>query len=164
MRICVYGSSQSKDSNTMDQAWKLGTMIARHGHSLTYGGFGQGLLAQTAYGVKQYNGHIMAVMPTKARKNNPTFPQIDQLLVSDDKRERKRLQVENADMFIVLPSGVGVMDELFEILVLKEYGILSQDIYLVNINGRYDTLIRLLQEEKAEYLLHVVNNVDEIKM
>lgn len=164
MRVCVFGSSEILSEAEMKQAYLLGRNIAGHGHSLTYGGFSSGLLAQVAMGVKSEGGSILAVAPLTPRKGNPLYAGIDTLLTSQDKRVRKQYQAENADMFIVLPEGIGVMDELFEILVLKSYGELNADIWIVNINERYNTLKKLLAEQNALDLCRFCSRIDEIEL
>ena len=140
MNICVFGSAKEFNSSIMAEARKLGRLIGSMGYGLTYGGFGEGLLSEVAKGVKEYGGYITAVAPQTPRLNNPLFQEIDELILSDDKRKRKELQEKNSDMFVVLPTGIGVLDELFEILVLKSYGELKQRIVIVNIENMYDNL------------------------
>ncbi len=75
-----------------------------------------------------------------------------QVLRDDDKRRRKKIQAENADVFVVMPEGLGVLDELFEILLLKQYGEHKKPIYIVNIEHKYDLLISLLKEQNCQGL------------
>lgn len=124
--ICVFGSAEDMPTDLMKSARLLGNAIASKGYELVYGGFEKGLLSEVAKGVKENGGFILAVAPLLPRKNNPLYNKIDIVLKSDDKRERKKLQVEHSDVFIVLPTGIGVLDELFEILVLKSYGLLNK--------------------------------------
>ena len=86
------------------------------------------------------------------------------MILSDDKRKRKELQEKNSDMFVVLPTGIGVLDELFEILVLKSYGELKQRIVIVNIKNMYDNLKVLLQDMDAIEYCDFVDSVDRIFM
>ncbi|MFR5438657.1 MAG: LOG family protein [Monoglobus pectinilyticus] len=114
--------------------------------------------------MKEYGGYITAVAPQTPRLNNPLFQEIDELILSDDKRKRKELQEKNSDMFVVLPTGIGVLDELFEILVLKSYGELKQRIVIVNIKNMYDNLKVLLQDMDAIEYCDFVDSVDRIFM
>lgn len=163
MKICVYGSADNFPENVTKEARKLGELIGKSGHTLTYGGFGDGLMVEVANGVSDTKGKILAVTPIAPRKGHPLHSNIDEILSSDDKRERKRMQADNADLFIVLPTGIGVMDELFEILVLKSYGQIDKDILILNIDGYYDTLKNLLKEQNALSLCEFMNSVDEIE-
>lgn len=164
MNICVFGSANEFDVPIMTEARKLGRIIGHLGYGLTYGGFGKGLLSEVAKGVKEYGGHITAVAPKTPRLNNSLFQEIDELILSDDKRKRKELQEKNSDMFVVLPTGIGVLDELFEILVLKSYGELKQRIVIVNIEHMYDNLNVLLKEMDALKYCDFVDSVDRIFM
>lgn len=84
------------------------------------------------------------------------------MILSDDKRKRKELQEKNSDMFVVLPTGIGVLDELFEILVLKSRGELKQRIVIVNIEHMYDNLKVLLQDMDAMKYCDFVDSADRI--
>lgn len=163
MKVCVYGSADNFPENITKEARKLGELIGKSGHSLTYGGFGDGLMGEVAKGVSDTKGKILAVVPITPRKGRPLHSDINEILISDDKRERKRMQVDNADLFIVLPTGIGVMDELFEVLVLKSYGQIDKDILILNIDGCYDTLKKLLKEQNALSLCQFMNSVDEME-
>lgn len=162
MNICVFGSANEFSPSIMTEARELGRIIGRMGYGLTYGGFGEGLLSEVAIGVKEYGGHITAVAPQTPRLNNPLFQEIDELILSDNKRKRKELQEKNSDMFVVLPTGIGVLDELFEILVLKSYGELKQRIVIVNIENMFDNLKILLQDMDAIKYCDFVDSVDRI--
>ena len=162
MNICVFGSAKEFNSSIMAEARKLGRLIGSMGYGLTYGGFGEGLLSEVAKGVKEYGGYITTVAPQTPRLNNTLFQEIDELILSEDKRKRKELQEKNSDMFVVLPTGIGVLDELFEILVLKSYGELKQRIVIVNIENMYDNLKVLLQDMDAIEYCDFVDSVDRI--
>lgn len=158
--VCVFGSAEDMPPDVMKFARLLGNAISVKGYQLVYGGFGKGLLSEVAKGVKDNNGFILAVAPILPRKNNPLFDKIDLLLKSADKRERKKLQIDHSDGFIILPTGIGVLDELFEILVLKSYGIMNKKIIIYNMNHMYDNLVTLLIEQKAIQYCVIVDTLE----
>lgn len=153
MRICVYGAAADGSQKVMNAAREIGRMIGRHGHSLTYGGFSKGVLGEVAKGAAEYGAEILAVVPEEPRKGQPLFYGCTCIERSSDKRMRKKMQVDHADFFIVLPTGIGVMDELFEVIVLKSYGQLNHKVLICNIDGCYDTLLTLLREQGADDLV-----------
>lgn len=163
MRVCVYGAASEVSPHMMSCARQIGRLIGSGGDALTYGGFGDGVLGEVARGVHETGGSITAVLPAADRAGRATYEHCDLVLRSPDKRERKRLQVANADLFVVMPMGIGVMDELFEVLVLKSYGELSQRVLLCNIDHCYDTLLRLLGEQGALQYVEPFGSVDEFE-
>lgn len=161
MRVCVYGSADILSDEIMEAGKRVGKWIAENGHSLTYGGFGDGLLgevAKSAIGAEE----IIGVFPKTPRRGHKDFEGCTWRFDSDDKRERKRLQIENADLFIVLPKGLGVLDELFEVLLLKSYGELKQEVFILNVSAEYDSLKTLLEEQGGASLCHFITDVAEI--
>lgn len=161
-RVCVYGSGDY-DAKTMQTARELGRLIGGNGASLTYGGFGDGILGEVAKGVYETGGYILGILPAQDRAGHPTYAYCDRILRSPDKRERKRMQADNADVFIVLPDGIGVMDELFEVLVLKSYGQMHRRVIIFNMEHRYDTLLELLKEQNALSYVDVCETLTECR-
>lgn len=159
MRICVYGAASDISQEMLCMARNVGRIIGKNGHSLTYGGFSKGILGAVAEGAYEYGADILAVAPDTPRKGQPLFHGCTGVRTSADKRIRKKLQAENADLFVVLPTGIGVMDELFEILVLKSYGQLDKRILICNIGGCYQTLLKLLKEQYVE----IFDDIDELE-
>lgn len=163
MRICVYGAASDISQEMLCMARKVGQIIGKNGHSLTYGGFSKGILGAVAEGAYEYGADILAVAPDTPRKGQPLFHGCTGVKTSADKRIRKKLQAENADLFVALPTGIGVMDELFEILVLKSYGQLDKRILICNIGDCYQTLLTLLKEQNAERYVEIFDDIDELE-
>lgn len=152
MNICVYGSADVLGETCMNAAKALGRHIGSGGHSLVFGGFGDGLLGAVAEEAWKSGAKVISVLPQAPRKGHSEFPHSSQVFKDADKRARKRLQAENADAFVVMPEGLGVLDELFEVLLLKQYGEHNKPIYIVNIEHKYDLLVSLLMEQGCEAL------------
>lgn len=149
MRICVYGAA----SPTIDEIYKkitydLGKTLAKKGHSLVFGGGGNGLMGAVAKGVKAENGHIIGVIPKFF--DNEDIEAIcdfcDQLIEPDTMRERKQIMEDTADAFIVVPGGIGTYEEFFEILTLKQLCRHTKPIAVYNINGYYDSLFTVMNQ------------------
>ena len=122
MRICVYGAA----SPTIDPAYieaveKMGKEMAARGHSLVFGGGGNGLMGAAARGVRTAGGYILGVIPKFFDQENieAICDFCDELIQPDTMRQRKQIMEDNADAFIVTPGGIGTFEEFFEILTLK---------------------------------------------
>ncbi len=157
MNICVYGSADVPSEKCLQAAKALGSYIGKNGHNLVFGGFGDGLLGAVADEAYKNGAKVISVLPEKPRKGHSEFPHPEQVFRSSDKRTRKKLQADNADAFVVMPEGLGVLDELFEILLLKQYREQNKPIYIVNVEHKYDLLISLLKEQHCEDLVTVIS-------
>lgn len=164
MNLCVYGSADVPSEKCLQAAKALGSYIGKNGHTLVFGGFGDGLLGTVAEEAYKNGAKVISVLPEKPRKGHLEFSYPEQVFRNSDKRTRKKLQADNADAFVVMPEGLGVLDELFEILLLKQYGEQNKPIYIVNIEHKYDLLISLLKEQHCEDLFTVISEdeFDEI--
>ncbi|MBE7035970.1 MAG: TIGR00730 family Rossman fold protein [Ruminococcaceae bacterium] len=149
MRICVYGAaSPTIDQQYIDQTEKMGAEMARRGHSLVFGGGGNGLMGAAARGVRSGGGYIFGVIPKFF--GNESVEKIcdfcDKLIEPDTMRERKQIMEDNADAFIVTPGGIGTYEEFFEILTLKQLCRHNKPIAVYNINGYYDGLVQVMHD------------------
>lgn len=149
MRICVYGAA----SPTIDKEYKrivedMGEVLSKRGHSLVFGGGGNGLMGAAAKGFRKGNAHILGVIPTFFR--DETVEEIcdfcDELIMPETMRERKQIMEDNADAFLVVPGGIGTYEEFFEILTLKQLCRHNKPIAIYNIMGYYDSLHEVMKQ------------------
>jgi len=149
MRICVYGAA----SPTIDKAYIeaveiLGKEMARRGHSLVFGGGGNGLMGAAARGVRAGGGYIMGVIPKFFDDENveAICDFCDELIQPDTMRQRKQIMEDNADAFIVVPGGIGTFEEFFEILTLKQLCRHNKPIVLYNLQGYYNEIEQVMEQ------------------
>ncbi len=143
MRICLYGAaSPTIDPEYIEKVELLGKEMAQRGHSLVFGGGGNGLMGAAARGVKSGGGHILGVIPKffEEEKVEAICDFCDELILPDTMRERKQIMEDNADAFIVVPGGIGTFEEFFEILTLKQLCRHNKPIAIYNINGYYNEI------------------------
>ena len=143
MTLCVYGAaSPTIDKIYIEKVEKLGELMVQRGHSLVFGGGGNGLMGAAARGVRMANGHIMGVIPKffESEAVEAICDFCDVLIQPDTMRERKQIMEDNSDAFIVTPGGIGTYEEFFEILTLKQLCRHNKPIALYNINGFYDEI------------------------
>lgn len=149
MRICVYGAA----SPTIDDDYKIkveemGREMVARGHSLVFGGGGNGLMGAAAKGVRAAGGHILGVIPKFFQDENveEVFDFCDELIEPDTMRERKQIMEDNADAFIVVPGGIGTFEEFFEILTLKQLCRHNKPIAIYNLKGYYNELVTAIEK------------------
>lgn len=150
--ICVYCSSSNLlDEHYYEEARVLGRLIAQGGYRLVYGGGNVGLMGALAREVHLHQGFVCGVLP-RALKNREgvAYDVADELIVTDSLRERKAIMFDRADAFIAMPGGLGTLEELLEVLTLKQLGYHQKPIVLVNSNGFYAPFLELLNHFHQE--------------
>ncbi|MBE7038208.1 MAG: TIGR00730 family Rossman fold protein [Ruminococcaceae bacterium] len=143
MRICVFGAaSPTIDKDYINKVEELGRLMAKRGHSLVFGGGGNGLMGAAARGIKENGGYILGVIPKFFREQDVEviYKECDKLIEPDTMRERKQIMEDNADAFIVTPGGIGTFEEFFEILTSKQLCQHNKPIAIYNINGYYNDI------------------------
>lgn len=147
MKICVFcGSSTRVAGGFLDLARDLGDLVARRGHTLVWGGGSVGLMGAVAGAAQAAGGKVVGVIPSFLSGTEVEYRRADELVVTEDMRRRKTILEERSDGFIVLPGGVGTLEELFEILALRLLRRHDKPVAVVNHEGFYDGLLRFLEE------------------
>ena len=147
--ICVFcASSRAVDEVYHEVATDLGRQIARLGFELVYGGASIGLMGAVARGVHAEGGKVVGVIPEFFRKKDKEieYADADELIVTEDMRSRKAIMDERASAFIVLPGGIGTLEEAMEIMSMKQLGLTNKPLVFINTNKFYDGLIANLKE------------------
>ena len=146
MNICVYGASSASLSKIYyEQAELLGSLMAKDGHRLIFGGGKHGLMGAIATGMWRENGSILGIAPKFFDEPDVLFEHCSEFIYTETMRERKQLMEERSDAVIVLPGGIGTYEEFFEILTLKQLGQTSRAIAILNTNHYYDPMLAFLQ-------------------
>ena len=139
--ICVFcASSESVDDSYKSVATELGRAIGKRGIDLVYGGASIGLMGCVARGVHEEKGKVIGILPEFFRTKDIEYLDADELIVTKDMRERKAKMDERSDAFIVLPGGVGTLEEAMEILSMRQLKLSEKPLVFVNTQGFYDKL------------------------
>ena len=144
MNIVVYCSSQEHlDDKFQQLALALGSWIGQNGHTLLYGGSNAGLMHVTATAVHEAGGHIVGVIPEMFRHR--IDPVCDEVVYTANLGDRKQYMIEHGDVFIVLPGGIGTLDEWISTLAVMTIG--NDDlrpIIVADIDGMFDATVQQL--------------------
>ena len=146
--ICVFcSSSNSIDDVYFETATDLGHRIGQLGLGLVYGGASIGLMGAIARATHEKGGRVLGVIPEFFRDKDKNFEysKADELIIVETMRIRKAVMDERADAFIALPGGIGTLEEVIEILSMKQLGLTEKPLVFVNTNNFYDGLIFNLQ-------------------
>ena len=134
------GSSQSVDDRYKKVATELGQEIGKRGIDLIYGGASIGLMGCVAHGVHEEKGKVIGIIPKFFNIKDIVYHDADELLVTQDMRERKAKMDERSDAFIVLPGGVGTLEEAIEILSMRQLKLTEKPLVFINTAGFFDKL------------------------
>ena len=145
------GSSAGSSPIYTREAIKLGKCLKEENYSLVYGGGSRGLMGAIAESTFNEGGEVIGVLPEIF--NIPQVVRKDiytKLYVKKDMHERKALMYELADAFIIMPGGIGTLDEFFEIFTWKQIGKHKKNIAIFNIEGFYNELLSFLKSVKEK--------------
>jgi uncharacterized protein (TIGR00730 family) len=144
--ICVFcGARFGADPATRELAASLGELLARQGITLVYGGGGVGLMGVLANAALDAGGKVVGVIPRFLLKREAGHPALTQTLVVETMHERKLEMFERSDAIVVLPGGIGTLEEFFEILSWRTLGLHTKPIIIVDQGGYWQPLAALLR-------------------
>jgi uncharacterized protein (TIGR00730 family) len=153
--VCVFCGSSSRVASVYQQAAaELGASVARRGLRLVYGGGRIGLMGVLADAALAAGGEVVGVLPEFLRELEVAHPGLTELRVVATMHERKRVMFELADAFVVLPGGLGTLDETIEILTWKQLGLHDRPVVLVDVGGFWKRLRALVDDVVAEGFAH----------
>lgn len=152
--VCVFcGSSFGNRPEYRQAAEELGTLIARRGLQLVYGGAKVGLMGTVSDACMAAGGVVVGVMPRLLVDKEIAHRGLSDLRIVESMHERKALMAELADAFIALPGGFGTFEEFFEIATWTQLGMQRKAYGLLNVAGYYDLLIAQADHAVAEGFL-----------
>ncbi|HOF22310.1 MAG TPA: TIGR00730 family Rossman fold protein [Bacteroidales bacterium] len=171
MTVCVFAASSSKFENEYGKdASRLGSLLAKAGISVVYGGGGIGLMNALASAVISNNGNITGVIPAFMQAEGWGNDGENRTIVTSDMNERKRKMFGLSDAIVALPGGMGTLEELTEAITLKQLGLFNGPVIILNTCGFYDYFLKftdnmvennfLRKEHKGMW--EVVNSPEEV--
>ena len=144
MRICVFCSSSDAALEAFGgQAADVGRELVARGHELVYGGTAVGMMAVLAATVRDAGGRVTGIVPQLLVDRGLADEGCDELVVTADMGERKTAMVRRSDAFLALPGGLGTLDELLEVITLKQLGYHSKPIVIHDADGFWDPFVAL---------------------
>ncbi len=155
LSVCVFcGSRTGRDPDHARAAEELGRGIARRGWTLVYGAGSIGLMGILARAALAAGGHVIGIIPHHLERLEVALHEIDELVLVDTMHERKAAMFARADVFVVLPGGIGTLDEFVEMTTWAQLGLHDKPILLVDLNGYFralrDHLEHLVREGFAD--------------
>jgi len=144
--ICVFcGARFGTDPGARTLAAKLGELLAREGMTLVYGGGGVGLMGVMANAALDGGGKVVGVIPRFLLKREAGHPALTETVVVENMHERKLEMFERSEAIVVLPGGIGTLEEFFEVLSWRTLGLHTKPIVIVDQGGYWQPLAALLR-------------------
>lgn len=144
--VCVFcGSHPGRDPRYAAEARRFGELLAKHDIGLVYGGGAVGLMGAVADGALAHGGRVVGVIPTFLLRAEVGHERLSELIVVETMHERKMTMFERADAFVVLPGGIGTLEELFEVLSWRTLALHAKPMVVIEADGYWDPLKDLIE-------------------
>jgi uncharacterized protein (TIGR00730 family) len=145
--ICVYcGSQPGTDLDFVSATRQFGKILAENKVGLVYGGGSIGLMGELAKSVLHHGGRVTGIIPESLTAHERMLTTAQEVIVTRDLHERKRLMFERADAFVALPGGVGTLEELVEQLTWEQLGHHRKPILIANLKDFWQPLLALMEQ------------------
>ena len=171
MKICVFCSANDSVADEyFERSRELGAWCAKNGHSIVFGGHDAGLMHAVSWACKDAGGRVIGVVPRKIEEMGRLTPFLDVHIPCEDLTDRKQLMMDQSDAFVVLPGGIGTLDELFTVCAAATLGYHRKPIVVYDIAGCWSALTALLDDLERQgmmrrpwrELIRVVAHLDEL--
>jgi hypothetical protein len=162
--VCVYcGSGPGTNPRFVEAAVAFGKALAEDGIRLVYGGGSIGLMGALAKSVLDHGGAVTGIIPEFLTNRERALKRVQEMIVTPDMHERKRLMFEHSDAFVALPGGIGTLEELVEQLTWQQLGRHTKPVLLANIDGFWEPLLALLAHMRETEFIRPTLTVDILK-
>ena len=153
--ICVFcGASSGSTPDYKILAEKVGKIIGENNFNLIYGAGSTGLMGECAKSAKRYGAKVFGVMPNFLARIEKPLDDIN-IKFTSTMRTRKAIMYKKASLFIILPGGIGTLDECVEVLTLIQLKqIKEKKIIIFNYKNYWCFLIKLLEKMKKEKFMN----------
>src|SRR4029077_4705491 len=159
--VCVYcGSGPGNNPRFVEAAIALGKVFAENDIRLVYGGGSIGLMGAIAKSTLEHGGKVTGIIPDFLRARENALTTVQEMIVTPDMHERKRLMFERSDAFIALPGGIGTLEELVEQLTWQQLGRHAKPVLLANIDNFWEPLLSLLAHMRATEFIRATLPLD----
>lgn len=164
------GSSSGTNGQYVEITRQVGKILAERNITLVYGGGSYGLMGAAAESAMKHGGKVIGIIPTLLVKKESAKKDITELIVVDSMQERKAKLMEISDGFLILPGGVGTLDELFEMMAFVNLEVHKKPSGLLNTAGFYGDLIKFVDHAtdqgfiRRETRKYMVDDEDPLKL
>jgi len=144
--VIFCGSSEGNDLEILEAALELGKTLAERNITLVYGAAKIGVMGKVAQAALGNKGKVIGVIPDFLMLREVYHDGLSELIITKNMHERKLKMHELSDGIITLPGGFGTLEEFFEMITWAQLGLHQKPIGILNTNGFYDDLLKMLQK------------------
>ena len=157
-KISVFcGAHLGKSPEYKIAAEQIGKLMAEKNLEIIFGGGNVGLMKVVADTAIENGGKVTGITLRSLHEFELTNPIINETIITNSLFERKEKFLDMSDAFIILPGGVGSMDELLEVMVSNQLGGINKPVGLLNIDGYYDGFLEWLQRSVDDEFVSIEN-------
>ena len=147
LNVCEFcGSRTGNNPAYTDAAHAVAHELAKRNLQLVFGGGGTGLMGETARTALKLGVSVTGIIPTFLINQETPVEDLSELKVVADMHERKAKMAELSDLFVVLPGGIGTMEEACEMITGNWIGLYNKPVGFLNVNGFFDTFFAFLKD------------------
>jgi len=147
MKLCVFCSANTQlDPEYFVKAEEMGRWAADCGHTIVFGGHDAGLMHAVSKACHEAGGRCIGVVPRKIEELGRLSPYLDVHIPTEDLTDRKQLMMDMSDAFIVLPGGLGTLDELFTVVAAGTLDLHRKPVILYQMKDFWTSLIAMLDD------------------
>ena len=171
MKLCIFCSAnQHIDPDFFEMTRELGEWAAQNGHSIVFGGHDAGLMHAVSQAAHDAGGQVIGVVPRKIMEIGRLSPYLDVHIPTENLTDRKDLMMLQSDAFIVLPGGIGTLDELFTTAAAATLQYHQKPLILWNMKGFWNSLIACMDDLQQKGVIRgdwrngikVANSLEEV--
>ena len=157
-RVCIFcGHRTGKKKVWVEFARNLGNFLGKNNYTLFYGGGSKGIMGSVALAAKKSGATVHGIITERLAETEPILNNIDKVTKVKTLSERKEKLIENCNAAIVLPGGIGTLDELLDLWAKIQLGVENKKLILVDVNSYYSRLLLFLRHVFDEEFLSVIN-------
>jgi uncharacterized protein (TIGR00730 family) len=161
--VCVYcGSSPGNNPRFIEAATDFGRILAENKINLVYGGGSFGLMGALATSVLDHGGTVTGIIPESLVARERALKKVQEMVVTRDMHERKRLMFERSDAFVALPGGIGTLEELVEQLTWAQLAHHKKPIVLCSIDSFWNPLLETFARMKDAGFVYNSSILDDV--
>ena len=169
--VCVFcGSRDGTNPNFLKASKTLGRQCAEQNIRVVYGGAGIGMMGAVAQSALNAGGEVTGIVPNFLTEMEPQLDSLSDIVLTDTMHDRKIKMYEVSDAFVIMPGGIGTLDETMEILTWRQLGVHAKPVIIANLDNYWAPFLTLMDHviaegyagENVRDLYRTVNKVDEI--
>lgn len=154
-RIAVFCSASDQVAPIFkEKAKELGVWLGQHHKWLVYGGSNTGLMEELAKSAKEHGAMIMGVVPTKLEEHGNVSDLLDVTFHSVNLSDRKDIMLQESEIMVALPGGIGTLDEMFHVMASCSIGYHDKKIIFYNVDGFWNDILQFLKKLEVMHFMH----------